>query len=166
MQAWDLMMPEEHLVTLVTVPTTGSAAVAAAVRVVVLGGEGVVEDVFKVLLAPMLSPVLVVVDWLALLAWEVEVPPPGNADPEDWLLLPRLLEPEDNEDIDEPLDRVPKLDPPLLLVSLLLPLEEDPAIQLGMSATDMHAQTLHCASYAAQTRCAWHVPFLLMLPHL
>ena len=133
MQAWDLMMPEEHLVALVTVPTTGSAAVAAAVaaavRVVVLGGEGVVEDVFKVLLAPMLSPVLVVVDWLALLAWEVEVPPPGNADPEDW--LPRLLEPEDNEDIDEPLDRVPKLDPPLLLVSLLLPLEEDPAIQLA-----------------------------------
>ena len=145
-------MPEEqvsHLMLLVTVPTAAETIVGVGVGVGE-GGDGVVfEGLLEPLLPPFpfpfplfplpfpfpltpfatpLLPLLFVPDWLALLTWEeVKVPPPGNADSEDWLLLPRLLEPEDNEEVDEPVDRVPKLDPPLLLVSVLVPLEMDPA---------------------------------------
>ncbi len=46
-----------YLVTLVTVPSAGASVVVA-----VLGGASAVEDVFIVLLAPILLPVLVVPD--------------------------------------------------------------------------------------------------------
>ena len=57
---WDAPMLEEqlpYLVTLVTVPSAGASVVVA-----VLGGASAVEDVFIVLLAPILLPVLVVPD--------------------------------------------------------------------------------------------------------